>query len=236
MVLRGVQPDRGADQGRHHFAERAAPHPAPGPRRHHGRRDPRRRDRAVRDPGGAHRPPGLLHPPHQRRRDLDLATDRPRRRALPHQLDAGRRDGAAPGAHDLPALLDRALPVARRGARRCASRCRPARRSRSRRARAATSAAAPATSAAPASSRSCRSTTRSSTWSIEGTDAPEIKREAVKNGMRTLRQSALRAGRGRHHLRGSGPRHWVVVGMVVTIPTTTMFSAPRTARFEEACQ
>ena len=27
---------------------------------------------------------------------------------------------------------------------------------------------------------------------IEGKDAPEIKREAVKNGMRTLRQSALR--------------------------------------------
>jgi len=27
---------------------------------------------------------------------------------------------------------------------------------------------------------------------VEGKDAPEIKREAVKNGMRTLRQSALR--------------------------------------------
>ena len=27
---------------------------------------------------------------------------------------------------------------------------------------------------------------------VEGRDAPEIKREAVKNGMRTLRQSALR--------------------------------------------
>jgi type II secretory ATPase GspE/PulE/Tfp pilus assembly ATPase PilB-like protein len=26
----------------------------------------------------------------------------------------------------------------------------------------------------------------------QGADAPEIKREAVKNGMRTLRQSALR--------------------------------------------
>jgi len=27
---------------------------------------------------------------------------------------------------------------------------------------------------------------------VEGKDAPEIKREAIKNGMRTLRQSALR--------------------------------------------
>ncbi len=72
--VRGVQPDRGADQDRDHLRRRAAPHPAPGPRRHHGRRDPRPGDGAVRDPGRAHRPPGLLHPAHQRRR-------RPRSRA-----------------------------------------------------------------------------------------------------------------------------------------------------------
>ena len=49
---------------------------------------------------------------------------------LPHQLDAGRRDGAAPGAPHLPALLDRALPRRARRCRRCACRCRRARGSR----------------------------------------------------------------------------------------------------------
>ena len=85
--LPGLQPDRGAAQGGHHLRRRPAPHPAPGPGRHHGRRDPRRRDGAVRHPGGADRPPRLLHPPHQRRGLLDLPPDRPRRRALPDQLD-----------------------------------------------------------------------------------------------------------------------------------------------------
>ena len=70
-----------------------------------------------------------------------------------------------------------------------------------------------------------------------GADAPQIKREAVKNGMRTLRQSALRKlAEGVDHVRGSGPRHRVVVGMVFTIPTTTVSLAPRTAHFVKACQ
>ena len=111
------------------FAERAAPHPAPGPGRHHGGRDPRRRDRAERHPGGAHRPPGPLHPAHQRRRLRDLAPHRPRRRALPDQLDAGRRHGAAAGAPHLPALRrPSATSTRRRGATPCASPCPPGKR------------------------------------------------------------------------------------------------------------
>ena len=41
--------------------------PAPGPRHHHGRRDPRLRDGGDRGQGGAHRPPGALDAAHQRR-------------------------------------------------------------------------------------------------------------------------------------------------------------------------
>ncbi len=52
---------------------------------------------------------------------VDHPPGRPRRRALPDQLDAGRRHGAAPGAPDLPALRRRALPRPTRRRRRSAS-------------------------------------------------------------------------------------------------------------------
>ena len=65
--LRGRQPDPGEAADRPHLRERAALDRAPGPRRHHGRRDPRPRDRGDRDPGGAHRPPRALDAAHQRR-------------------------------------------------------------------------------------------------------------------------------------------------------------------------
>ena len=42
------------------FASAPARLPPPGPGRHHGRRDPRQRDRGDRDPGVAHRPPRVL--------------------------------------------------------------------------------------------------------------------------------------------------------------------------------
>ncbi len=41
--------------------------PAAGPGHHHGGRDPGLRDRRDRGQGRPHRPPGALHPPHQRR-------------------------------------------------------------------------------------------------------------------------------------------------------------------------
>ena len=50
------------------FAARPAGFPAPGPGPHHGRRDARPGDRQIAHPGLAHRPPGALHPAHQRRR------------------------------------------------------------------------------------------------------------------------------------------------------------------------
>ena len=49
------------------FAARLRSHPAPGPRHHPGRRDPRPGDRRDRHPGVADRPPGASHAAHQRR-------------------------------------------------------------------------------------------------------------------------------------------------------------------------
>jgi general secretion pathway protein E len=50
--------------------EGAARHPAPGPGRHHDRRDPRPRNGADRHPGLADRPPGAGHRAHQRRAEF----------------------------------------------------------------------------------------------------------------------------------------------------------------------
>ena len=127
------RPDAGQPEDRADLREGAARDPAPGPGRHHDRRDPRLRDRADRDPGLAHRPPGARHRAHQRRAEHDHADDRHGRRALPAQLVAARRARAAPGQEALPALQE---------ARRAA-----AATTRS----AAPSAARPATRAAPAS-------------------------------------------------------------------------------------
>ena len=55
------RPDAGQPEDRPDLRQGAARDPAPGPRRHHDRRDPRLRDRADRDPGLAHRPPGARH-------------------------------------------------------------------------------------------------------------------------------------------------------------------------------
>ena len=67
---------------------RPARHPAPGPRRHHGRRDPRPRDRADRRRGGDDRPPRALDAAHQHRRRRGRPADRHGRRALPARADA----------------------------------------------------------------------------------------------------------------------------------------------------
>ncbi len=99
-----VQPDAGAAGDRRRFRERRADAAAPGPRHHHGRRNPRSRHRRHGGAGGADRPSGALDPAHQRRADGDHAPARPRRAAVPDQLDGAGRDGAAPGAHAVPAL------------------------------------------------------------------------------------------------------------------------------------
>jgi hypothetical protein len=63
----GHQPGQRQRQGGPYLCRRAQVLPAPGPRHHHGRRDPRRRDRRHRDQGCADRPPGDVHAAHQRR-------------------------------------------------------------------------------------------------------------------------------------------------------------------------
>ena len=113
--LRRRQPDPGAAADRADVRARAALDPAPGPRHHHGRRDPRPGDGADRDPGGADRPPRALDPAHQQRRRHRHAPARHGGRGLSAGLDAERRAGAAAGAPALCGL--------RRARRRPASYC-----------------------------------------------------------------------------------------------------------------
>ena len=51
----------------HHLRRRPAHRAAPGPRHHHGGRDPRHGDGGARGAGRPHRPPRALDPAHQRR-------------------------------------------------------------------------------------------------------------------------------------------------------------------------
>ena len=63
------QPDPDQRAGRHHLRQRPAVDPAPGPRRHPGRRDPRRRDRPHRRAVRADRPlRAVVAARHRRRR------------------------------------------------------------------------------------------------------------------------------------------------------------------------
>ena len=108
------RPDPGQRQDRPHLREGAARDPAPGPRRHHDRRDPRLRDRADRDPGVADRPPRARHRPHQRRAEHGDADDRHGRRAVPALVEPDRRARATPRQEALPRLPQgrRARPLA----------------------------------------------------------------------------------------------------------------------------
>ena len=60
VQLRRHQPGADARRHRPELRRRAAQLPPPGPRHHHGRRDPRLRDGGDRGQGRAHRPPGAL--------------------------------------------------------------------------------------------------------------------------------------------------------------------------------
>ena len=105
------------------FASGLRAHPAAGPRRDPGRRDPRPGDGRDRHPGLADRPPGLLHPAHQRRPRRHHPAAGHGRRAVPGRLGARGRAGPAAGAPDL-----RRLPGARRarpGPISTRSACRP---------------------------------------------------------------------------------------------------------------
>ena len=78
--------------------------PAAGPEHHPGRRNPRLRDRRNRRQGGADRPPGAVHPPHQRCAQHDQPFDEHGHRAVPGG-ELGAPDlRAAPGAPRLRRL------------------------------------------------------------------------------------------------------------------------------------
>ncbi len=92
------QPVAGQAVDRSHLCHRDARLRSPGPRRDHGRRNARRRDRAYRHPCGADRPSGADHAAHRDRGRRRAAPDRSRRRGLPAEIDAARGDRAAAGA------------------------------------------------------------------------------------------------------------------------------------------
>ena len=150
------------------------------------------RDGAVRDPGGAHRPPGLLHPAHQRRR----------RRSITRLVDLGVERF----------LISSTLigAMAQRLVRKICPHCATERSLSSEEANTLRLTVPPGKTIKVKEGQGCHECRgtgylgRSGIFEIlpiddaikalivEGKDAPEIKREAVKNGMRTLRQSALR--------------------------------------------
>ena len=172
--LHGHQPGADARGHRAQLRGRAALLPAPGPRHHHGRRDPRLRDRRDRGQGGAHRPPGALDAAHQRRavapinRLLNMGVE-PFLVAVLGQLH--RRP--APRAPDL-----RGVQGARRrghAARRCSTPAStedevaktPALQGHA----AAATAPTPATRAASRSTRSCRSREELKEFVLNGASA-----------------------------------------------------------------
>ena len=86
-------PARGGDRHRQLLRGAAQRH-APGPRRHHGRRDARPGDHLDRDHRGRDRPPGVLDPAHQQR----AADRRPHPRHLPGRPAGADPRAARPGA------------------------------------------------------------------------------------------------------------------------------------------
>ena len=96
----------GADQParRPHLRHRAAVDPPLRPRRRHGRRDPRRRDRADLDRGGAHRALRALDAAHERRSVGDHPAERDGRRAVHHRRGRLGRPRAASRAEALHPL------------------------------------------------------------------------------------------------------------------------------------
>ena len=115
------QREEGAD-----LRARPALDPAPRPRQDHGRRDPRRRDGADRDPVGADRPPRVHHRPRQQRARRARPLPQHGRRALPVRVGAQLRAGAAAGAATSASHCKR--PATRRRAR-CSRSRRSTRRS-----------------------------------------------------------------------------------------------------------
>ena len=100
----GHQPGAGADRDRAHLRGGAEGVPAAGPEHHHDRRDPGPGNRRHRHQGGAHRPPGALHPAHQRRAQHDHPYDRHGHRGVQRGERGQPGGGPAAGAADLQGL------------------------------------------------------------------------------------------------------------------------------------
>ncbi|CAA9515779.1 MAG: Type IV fimbrial assembly, ATPase PilB, partial [uncultured Solirubrobacteraceae bacterium] len=94
----------GQRQGRPAFPHRPALDDARRPRHHHGRRDPRPRDRADRGRVGTDRTPRALDAAHQRRGQRDRPPRRDGHRAVSRRLGDRLRRRAAAGTQALPAL------------------------------------------------------------------------------------------------------------------------------------
>src|SRR6266545_4722861 len=118
------EPDRGEAQDRAQLRERAQAHRSPGPRRHHGRRDPRPRDCRDRRPGRADGAPRLLDAPHQRRAGRGGPSSRYGRRAVPYRLGAQWRARPAARAPRVRQVWRSVLPGSGRPARVRGARCR----------------------------------------------------------------------------------------------------------------
>jgi hypothetical protein len=104
IQLGGINQVSVRDKAPPDLRRRAAGVHAPGSRRHHDGRDPRRRNRGCRGESRADRASGALHAAHQRRARRDRAADRHRRRAVQPALGTAARDGAAARAQALRGL------------------------------------------------------------------------------------------------------------------------------------
>ena len=106
VPARRDQPDQRQPQSGPRLRHRAALDAPRRPRHRDGRRDPRRRDRAGRDRGRAHRPHAAQHPSHQRRPRRDHPADQDGDRGVPDLLGGRLRRRPAPGAQALQPLQE----------------------------------------------------------------------------------------------------------------------------------
>ena len=102
--LKGHQPDTGEPENRPHLCPRPALHCPPGSGRDPDRRNPGQGDRHHRRPVGPDRPPGLLHPAHQRLGRCHYAIGGHRCGAVSDLLRRAGRNRPAAGARPLRSL------------------------------------------------------------------------------------------------------------------------------------
>ena len=116
IPARRHQPDSGPSEDRADVRHVAALDPASRPGHRAGRRNSRHGNGRERDPGLAHRPPGVQHAAHERRPQRVHAAGRHGRRAVPGGQHGRSRDGPAAGADALQRLPRAVRAEARRPA------------------------------------------------------------------------------------------------------------------------